>query len=276
MFMREMVSQNENPLCYNAAKQEGKDKNMSGHSKWATIKRKKGAADAKRGQLFTRLAREIAMAAREGGGDADSNFKLRLAVDKARSNNMPKDNIQRAIDRGTGDGEGGALEQIMYEGYAAQGVAVIIETVTDNRNRTVSDLRRTLTKAGGSLGESNSVAWQFQRKAYFAFTAGDRSEDSIFEMAVDAGADDVQFADGMAEIFAPVEAFKAVSDKLRAVGIQPEEAELRMEPTNLMELSPEATVRVMKGLDEIEELDDVQKVYSNLHISDEAMAALEA
>lgn len=249
---------------------------MSGHSKWATIKRKKGAADAKRGQLFTRLAREIAMAAREGGGDADSNFKLRLAVDKARSNNMPKDNIQRAIDRGTGSGEGGALEQITYEGYAGHGVAVIVECVTDNRNRTVSDLRRTLTKAGGSLGESNSVAWQFQRKAYFAFPVGERSQDDVFEMAVDAGADDVQFSEETAEIFAPVEAFKSVSDKLRAAGVQLEEAELRMEPTNMMELSPDETVRVMRTVEELEELDDVQKVYSNLQISDAALAAMEA
>jgi len=137
---------------------------MSGHSKWATIKRKKGAADAKRGQLFTRLAREIAMAAREGGGDADSNFKLRLAVDKARSNNMPKDNIQRAIDRGTGAGEGGALEHIMYEGYAGHGVAVIVECVTDNRNRTVSDLRRALTKAGGNLGEVLTMKIEMQNR----------------------------------------------------------------------------------------------------------------
>jgi len=249
---------------------------MSGHSKWATIKRKKGAADAKRGMLFTRLAREIAMAAREGGGDPDSNFKLRLAVDKARGNNMPKDNIQRAIDRGTGQGDGGALEQIMYEGYAGHGVAVIVECVTDNRNRTVSDLRRALTKAGGNLGESNSVAWQFHRKAYFAFQIADRSQDSIFEMAVDGGADDVQFTDDTAEIYAAVEAFKSVSDTLRAAGITPEEAELRMEPSNMMELSPDDTVRVMKTIEELEELDDVQKVYSNLQVSDAALAAMEA
>lgn len=249
---------------------------MSGHSKWATIKRKKGAADAKRGQLFTRLAREIAMAAREGGGDADTNFKLRLAVDKARANNMPKDNIQRAIDRGTGSGEGGALEQIMYEGYAGHGVAAIIETVTDNRNRTVSDLRRALSKAGGNLGEANSVAWQFQRKAYFAFPLGERDQDALFEMAADAGADDVQFNDETVEIFAPVESFKSIIDKLRETGITPEEAELRMEPTNTLELSPEDAVKVMRTVEELEELDDVQKVYTNLQLSDAALAALEA
>lgn len=249
---------------------------MSGHSKWATIKRKKGATDAKRGMLFTRLAREIAMAAREGGGDADTNFKLRLAIDKARGNNMPKDNIQRAIDRGTGQGDGGALEQLMYEGYAGHGVAVIVECVTDNRNRTVSDLRRLLTKAGGNLGENNSVAWQFQRKAYFAFPMGDRSEESVFEMAVDGGADDVQFTDETAEIYAAVEAFKSVSDKLRASGITPQEAELRMEPTNMMELNPNDTVKVMRTVEELEELDDVQRVFTNLHVSDAALATMEA
>lgn len=250
---------------------------MSGHSKWATIKRKKGAADAKRGQLFTRLAREIAMAAREGGGDPDTNFKLRLAVDKAKGNNMPKDNIQRAIDRGTGaSSDGAAFEHGMYEGYAGHGVAVLIECVTDNRNRTVSDLRRALTRTGGNLGESNSVAWQFHRKAYFAFPLGERTQDSVFELAVDAGADDVLFGDGSVEIFAPVEAFKALSDRLRAARIQPEEAELRMEAANFVELSPEDTVKVMKLIEELEELDDVQKVYSNLHITDAALAAMEA
>ena len=249
---------------------------MSGHSKWATIKRKKGVADAKRGQVFTRLAREIALAAREGGGDAESNFKLRLAVDKARANNMPKDNIQRAIDRGTGSGEGGALEQVLYEGYAGHSVALMMECVTDNRNRAVSDLRRTLTRAGGNLGEGGSVAWQFQRKAYFAFPAEGQDQDNIFEMAVDAGADDVQFGEEMIEIFAPVEAFKSVSDRLRAAAIHPEEAELRMEPTNVVELDPDDTVKVMRTIEELEELDDVQKVYSNLHVSDEAVEAMAA
>jgi YebC/PmpR family DNA-binding regulatory protein len=247
---------------------------MSGHSKWATIKRKKGAADAKRGQLFTRLAREIAMAAREGGGDPDSNFKLRLAVDKARGNNMPKDNIERAINRGTGGGEGGALEQITYEGYGSHGVALMIECVTDNRNRAVSDLRRALTRSGGNLAEGGAVAWQFNHIAYFSFPLGDKNSDSIFEFVVDAGADDVQFNDGVCEIFAPVESFKSITDALRANHITPEEAELRMQPTNMAELSAEDTVKVMKLIEELEELDDVQKVYSNLHISDEALAAM--
>ena len=151
---------------------------MSGHSKWSTIKRKKGATDAKRGQLFTRLAREIVIAAREGGGDPDSNFKLRLAVDKARASNMPKENIERAIKRGSGeDKDGAAFELIMYEGYAPHGVALLIQVVTDNRNRSVADIRRVLTRHNGSLGEGGSVSWQFNRKAYFAVPTGEHSSE---------------------------------------------------------------------------------------------------
>ena len=183
---------------------------MSGHSKWSTIKRKKGANDAKRGQLFTRLAREIALAAREGGGDPDVNFTLRLAIDRARANNMPKDNIERAIKRGTGESkDGSALEQLNYEGYAPHAVALVIEVVTDNRNRAVADIRHVLGRHGGSLGEGGSVAWQFNRVAYFAFPCESCDEDNIFELAVDAGADDATFEESYAEIIAPVEAFKA-------------------------------------------------------------------
>jgi YebC/PmpR family DNA-binding regulatory protein len=249
---------------------------MSGHSKWATIKRKKGAADAKRGQLFTRLAREIVLAAREGGGDAESNFKLRLAVDKARSNNMPKENVERAIKRGTGeDKEGGGIEQVTYEGYAPHGIALMIEVVTDNRNRAVAEIRRVLTRAGGSMGEGGSVAWQFTRKAYFSIPAAGKNPDSIFELAVDAGADDVQIGKEAIEIFAPVEAFKAVSDRLRKEGIATEESMLRMEPNQHTELDGEQTVQVMRVIETLEELDDVNTVYSNLLVTDEAVAAME-
>ena len=165
---------------------------MSGHSKWSTIKRKKGAADAKRGAVFTRLTREIVMAARDGGSDPNGNFRLRLAVDKARSENMPKDNIDRAIKRGSGeDKEGVVFEQITYEGYAPHGVAVMVETVTDNRNRTVSDLRHALTKAGGNMGEVGSVSWQFDRVAYFSFPASAMNYDKAFELGIEAGANDV-------------------------------------------------------------------------------------
>lgn len=250
---------------------------MSGHSKWSTIKRKKGAADAKRGQIFTRLAREIAMAAREGGGDVSMNVRLRLAIDKAKSNNMPKDSIDRAISRGTGESKDGeTFEQITYEGYAQNGVALIVETVTENRNRTVAELRHVLTRAGGGLGETGSVAWQFSREAYFSFEAPRKSFDDIFEMAVENGADDVTEEDGTFEISAPVEAYKTISDALLKAGINPEEAELRMVPKQEMELAMDATLQVLRTIEALEELDDVQNVFSNLRISDEVMSALES
>lgn len=250
---------------------------MSGHSKWSTIKRKKGATDAKRGQLFTQLARGISMAAREGGGDPDTNFSLRLAIDKARASNMPKDNIERAIKRGTGeDKEGGSLEKIIYEGYGPNGVALIIETVTDNRNRTVAELRHLLTKAGGSLGEGGSVAWQFTQHAYFTFPMGKLDEDQIFELAVDAGADDVSFEDGYAEILAEANSFKQISDSLGNAGIKAEEAVLRMFPNQEMVLSVDQTLQVMRLIESLEESDDVQRVDSNLSISEDALTQLEA
>ncbi len=179
---------------------------MSGHSKWSTIKRKKGAADAKRGAVFTRLAREIVMAAREGGSDPDSNFRLRLAVDKARAENMPKDNIERAIKRGSGeDKDGVVFEQITYEGYAPHGVAVMVEAVTDNRNRTVSDLRHAFSKSGGNMAELGAVGWQFERVAYFSFPSSAMNFDQAFELGIEAGANDVVEDNEMIEITAPVE-----------------------------------------------------------------------
>ncbi len=250
---------------------------MSGHSKWATIKRKKGTADAKRGQLFTRLAREIVLAARESGGEVESNFKLRLAIDKAKSNNMPKENVERAIKRGTGeDKEGGTIEQVTYEGYAPHGIALLIEVVTDNRNRAVSEIRRVLTRAGGRLGEAGSVAWQFARKAYFLIPAAGLNPDKVFEAAVDAGAEDVQVGKESIEIFAPVEAFKGIVERLHIEKITPEESALRMEPNQQTELDPEQTVQVMKVIEQLEELDDVNMVYSNLMVTDEAVAAMES
>jgi YebC/PmpR family DNA-binding regulatory protein len=250
---------------------------MSGHSKWSTIKRKKGAADAKRGAVFTRLTREIVMAAREGGGDPDSNFRLRLAVDKARAENMPKDNIERAIRRGTGeDKEGAAFESIMYEGYVGHGVAVMIESVTDNRNRTVADLRHLLSKAGGNMADLGSVAWQFDRVAHFSFPSSMMDFDKAFELGIEAGADDVLEEDGMIEITGPVESFKEIATRLHRANVQPEEAGLRMSPKQEVELNPEDAVQVLKTLEAIEELDDVQNVYSNLKVSDEAIAAFEA
>jgi YebC/PmpR family DNA-binding regulatory protein len=249
---------------------------MSGHSKWSTIKRKKGAADAKRGAIFTRLSREIVIAAREGGSDIDSNFRLRLAVDKARGENMPKDNIERAIKRGAGeDKDGTAFESITYEGYVGHGVAVMVETVTDNRNRTVSDLRHALSKAGGNMAEPGAVGWQFERIAYFSFPSNAMNFDKAFELGIEAGADDVVEDNGTIEIIGPVESFKEIATRLHKANVQPEEAELRMSPKQEMELDAEETVSVLKALETIEDLDDVQNVYSNLKVSDAVLATLE-
>lgn len=245
---------------------------MSGHSKWSTIKRKKGANDARRGQLFTRLAREIAVAAREGGGDPEINFRLRLAIDKARANNMPKDNIERAIRRGTGEDKDAAdFEEVMYEGYGPNGVALLIDCVTDNRNRTVADIRHVLNRYNGSMGEAGSVAWQFTRVAYFSFPAQGKDSDQVFEIAVEAGADDVTFGEEDIEIIGPVESFKQIADGLRQAKIQPEEAGLKMVPNNELALEIEETIQVMKVIDALEELDDVQEIYSNLDLSEEAL-----
>jgi len=250
---------------------------MSGHSHWATIRRKKGAADAKRGQVFTRLAREIVIAAREGGGDPSSNFRLALAVDRARAQNMPKENIERAIKRGTGESkEGNAFEEAVYEGYGPHGVALLISVVTDNRNRTVAEMRHLLSRSGGNLGESGSVAWQFKRVAYFGFELGKNDQDKIFELAVEAGADDVTFEDNWVEIVGPVDAFKAISVALKANGVAPEEAELKYIPNMETELSDEQTIQVYRVIENLEELDDVQNVYSTLAISESAMAQLES
>ncbi len=250
---------------------------MSGHSKWKTIKHQKGVADARRGQAFTRLAREIAIAAREGGGNPETNFKLRLAVEKARAGSMPKDNIERAIRRGTGeDKEGAAFETLMYEGYGPHGVAILIQVVTDNKNRTVSDLRRTMTRGNGSMAEAGSVSWQFARKAYVVVPAEGNDPDKVFEVAVDAGADDVLPGDDEIEIFAPAENYHSVVQGVEQAGLKIGESELRMEPNQRIALDPESTVQVMKLIEQLEELDDVQAVYSNVEISDAAVAAIEA
>jgi YebC/PmpR family DNA-binding regulatory protein len=250
---------------------------MSGHSHWATIRRKKGAADAKRGQLFTRLAREIVIAAREGGGDPGTNIRLQYAVDKARQSNMPKDSIERAIKRGTGDSkDGGALEEITYEGYGPHGIAMMISCVTDNRNRSVSEIRHILNKMGGTMAEAGSVAWQFNRSSYFSFPSENLDPDMVFELAVEAGADDVNFDAETIEIIGPVEGFKAIGDELKSAGIPIEEAELRFLPKNETELEVDQTLQVMRVIEALEDLDDVQDVYTTLTISDAAMAQLEA
>lgn len=250
---------------------------MSGHSKWSTIKRKKAANDARRGNLFTRLAREIAVAAREGGGDPEVNFTLRLAIDRAKEANMPKDNIERAIRRGTGEDKSEAdLERVMYEGYAPHSVALMIEVVTDNRNRTVADIRHTLNDLGGSMADAGSVSWQFQRSAYFVIPLAEHDQDQVFEIAVDSGAEDVIIGEEDIEVLAPVEHFKRLSDAFKSAGIKTELSEPRMMPKSTVPLNQEKTLRVMKLIEEIEELDDVQEVFSNLEISDEAVAMIEA
>lgn len=250
---------------------------MSGHSKWSTIKRKKGAADAKRGAIFTRLTRELVMAARDGGGDPESNFRLRLAVDKARAENMPKDNIERAIKRGAGeDKEGAAFEELMLEGYGPHGSAILVTCVTDNRNRTVADLRHAFSKAGGNMAEAGAVSWQFDRKAYFSFPSSQLAYEKAFDLAVVAGADDAVDGGDTIEIYGPVETFKTIANALHQAKVTPDEAGLRMIPKQDLELNTEATLQVMKMIEAIEELDDVQDVYHNVRFSEEALAALEA
>jgi YebC/PmpR family DNA-binding regulatory protein len=249
---------------------------MSGHSHWATIRRKKGAQDAKRGQIFTRLAREIVIAVREGGGDPNGNVRLQLAIDRARAQNMPKDNIERAIRRGTGDTkEGSALEEVIYEGYAPHGIALMISCVTDNRNRTIAEIRHILNRSSGSMAELGAVSWQFKRTAYFSFPSEGHDQDTVFELAVEGGADDVTFDDESIEIVGPVESFKEISDALHTARITPEEAGLKMIPNNPIELPIDETLKIYRMIEALDELDDVQEVFSNLDISDEALAVLE-
>lgn len=247
---------------------------MSGHSKWSTIKHKKAATDAKRGKLFTRIAKELTIAARQGGGDPESNNALRLMISKAKAANMPKDNMERAIKRGTGELEGGELTEILYEVYAPNGIGLLVETVTDNRNRAIADLRHTVSKFGGSMADAGSVAWQFTRKGYIGITE-EVDEDEIFLIAADAGAEDIQFGE-VTEIFVDLDAFQTVQLALEEAEITMDEANLIYDPNNPLELSEEEALQVMGFIEKIEDLDDVQNVYSTLDVTDEAIAALEA
>jgi YebC/PmpR family DNA-binding regulatory protein len=245
---------------------------MSGHSKWSTIKRKKSAEDAKRGRVFTRVAREITVAAREGGGDPDTNPTLRLAIDKARTANMPKDNIERAIKRGTGELEGGRLEEVFYEGYAPHGVALLVKCLTDNRNRTISDVRRIFNRNGGNLAEAGAVAWMFDAKGYINVVRTDMDPDEIFLTAVDAGAEDVEVSDTFVEIYTLPADLHQVRESLIEQGLTVDDAELSRVPKTLMTLGDKETLQVMNMIEALEELDDVQQVYSNLDISEEILA----
>jgi YebC/PmpR family DNA-binding regulatory protein len=247
---------------------------MSGHSKWSTIKHKKAAADAKRGKLFTRLTKEITIAAREKGGDPEFNPRLRLAIDKAKEANMPKDNIERAVKRGTGELAGAELVEILYEGYAPHGVGLLIEVVTDNRNRAVAELRHALTKHGGSMAEAGAVTWQFERKGYIS-VKGAFDQDELFLVAADAGAEDIQFEDGTAEVYTELDSFQNVRDTLEEAGYELDEATMIYEPTNPLALDRRLTVQVMKVIEQVEDLDDVQDVYSAISITDEAIAEVE-
>ncbi|NLV73772.1 MAG: YebC/PmpR family DNA-binding transcriptional regulator [Chloroflexi bacterium] len=249
---------------------------MSGHSKWATIKRSKGAADAKRGQLFTKIGHEIVVAVRESGPDPESNFRLRLILDKARQANMPKDNIDRAIKRGSGAAGGGVdLVEALYEGYGPHGTAVIVETLSDNRNRTVSDVRRSFSRHGGNLGADGSVAWMFSRKGLIEIDASESDADEISLMAIDAGAEDVESSDDVVTIYTNPRDLKTVQEAL-ADSYTIETAELAWVPATLMNLGDKEAFQTMRMIDELEELEDVQNVYTNLDITDELAAKYEA
>lgn len=245
---------------------------MAGHNKWSKIKRKKGVNDAKRGALFTKLIREITVAARDGGGDPEYNARLRLAVDTSKANSMPAENIERAIKKGTGELEGVNYEETSYEGYGPGGVALFIECLTDNTNRTVADVRHALTKFDGSLGTDGSVAWQFDRKGVFTIDASRYSEDSVFEAAIDAGAEDVaDDGDEFVVTAEPVD-FMGVQKGLKEAGIEIASAELTRIAKNEMAITGKDAVKLLKLLHWLDDLDDVQKVHSNAHI-DEAVLA---
>ncbi len=248
---------------------------MSGHSKWSTIKRKKGAEDARRGKIFTKIGRELEIAAREGP-DSDVNFKLRLVIEKARQANMPKDNIERAIRRGAGLEKGEALADLTFEGYGPHGVAMLVHVTTDNRNRAVAEVRSVFNRGGGNLGESGCVAWLFASKGYITIAVDDSDPNELAMIAIEAGADDVTVASDLVEVFTTPEDFQVVRETLQEHGLAIESAELAMIPKSLAQLGEKETFQVMNLVEKLEELDDVQEVYSNLDLSDELMAKYEA
>ncbi|MFN2455107.1 MAG: YebC/PmpR family DNA-binding transcriptional regulator [Pyrinomonadaceae bacterium] len=245
---------------------------MSGHSKWHTIKHKKGALDAKRGKLFTKLIKEITVAARTGGGDADANARLRKAVSDAKAGNMPNDTIDRAIKRGTGELEGVNYEEITYEGYGPGGVAVMIESVTDNRNRTVAEIRHMFSKNGGNMGESGSVGWMFDKKGYIVVNKETKPEDELFEIVTEAGAEDLRDDEDNFEIITAPDSFDAVLTAVKGAGIEPEVAEVEMIPQTYIKLEGQEAKQMLKLMEVLEDHEDVQKVSANFDISDEDMA----
>ncbi len=248
---------------------------MAGHSKWANIQHRKKAQDAKRGKLFTKLIREITVAARMGGGDPDANPRLRAAIDKALGANMTKDTIERAVKRGSGAAEADNYEEIRYEGYGPSGVAVMVDCLTDNRNRTVSEVRHAFTKAGGNLGTDGSVAYLFTKVGTLTFPAGS-DEDRIMEVALEAGADDVVTNDdGSIDVITTPEAFLDVKQAMLDAGLEPEMAEITMQPSTTVDLDLDDAQKVMRLVDTLEDLDDVQNVYTNADFSEEVMAELQ-
>lgn len=244
---------------------------MAGHSKWANIKHRKAAVDAKKGKIFTKLAREIETAARLGGGDPNFNFMLRMVLEKARAANMPKENIERAIKRGTGELEAEALEEIWYEGYGPGGAAFMIKVLTDNRNRAVGEIRSTLRKYGGNLGESGSVAWQFEEKGVITVRAEGQDPEELMLLAIDAGAEDIEEAGEIIQIYTSRNDLQKVREALDEYNLPIESAELQMVPTNMLELDPETQVSVAKLIEALEDLDDVQQVFVNVDFDEEVL-----
>jgi YebC/PmpR family DNA-binding regulatory protein len=246
---------------------------MSGHSKWHSIKHKKGATDAKRGKLFTKFIKEITVAARTGGGDPDANARLRKAILDAKAGNMPNDTIDRAVRRGTGAEEGVNYEEITYEGYGPGGVALLIEAVTDNRNRTVAEIRHMFSKNGGNLGEAGSVGWLFEKKGYIVVDKTAKPEEELFDIAIEAGADDLRDDEDNFEIITSPENFESVQSAIKSAGIEPQMAEVSMVPQTYVKLEGGSAQQMLRLMEAIEDHDDVQKVYANFDIDEADMAA---
>ncbi|MDD5584135.1 MAG: YebC/PmpR family DNA-binding transcriptional regulator [Candidatus Omnitrophica bacterium] len=244
---------------------------MSGHSKWASIKHKKGAADAKRGALFTKLIREITVAARTGGGNPDNNASLRTAIERARAANMGSDNVEKAIKKGTGELEGVTYESCIFEGYGPGGVAMLVETLTDNKNRTSAEVRNIFSKKGANLAGAGSVAWIFNKKGYFSIDKAQKSEDEIFSICVEAGAEDVQTLDKNYEVYCDPKDFEKIKEVLKSKGIKYEEAELTMIPTTKVKVAGNDAKSLLSLIEALEEHEDVQKVHANFDIPDEIL-----
>jgi YebC/PmpR family DNA-binding regulatory protein len=246
---------------------------MSGHSKWHTIKHKKGAADAKRGKIFTRIIKELTVAARSGGGDPDMNPRLRTIIADAKAANMPAENIKRAIRRGTGEEPGMTYEEVTYEGYGPGGAALIVDVLTDNRNRTVGELRHLLSKHGGNLGETNSVAWMFDKKGYIVVAKDKAEEEQLMAAALEAGADDLRDDGDSWEVLSPPEVYPAVLDAVKGLGIEPDAAEVTKLPQNYVRLEGKEATQMVRLMTALDDHDDVNKVYSNFDIEEKEIEA---